>query len=78
MNVTVDSRCGEDKVLARDSIGGCARNQIGINAIHRVGVARLTDACNLAILDTHIGLHNAQQRVNNSHIGDNQIQRTRL
>ena len=78
VNVTINSRCGEDEVLARDSIGGCTSNQIGINAIHRVGVTRLADACNLAILDTHIGLHNTQQRVNNSHIGDYQIQRTRL
>ena len=73
MYVAVDSACREDKVLARDGVRSRARNKVGIYATHNVGVARLAYAGNLAIFDTHVGLHDADHRVYDCYVGDDQI-----
>ncbi len=78
VNVTVNACCSKYQMFTRDGIRRRSRNEVGIDTIHRVGVARATYARNQAILDAHIRLYNAQQRVYNRHIGDDQIQRTRL
>ena len=74
--VTVDTACREDQVLARNGVGRRTRNQLGRNALHSVGVARLAQTRNATVLDTHVGLHHALNRVDDRHVGDHQIERT--
>ena len=74
MYVAIDSTRREDKVFARDGVCRCARNKVGIYAAHNVGIARLAYAGNLTILDTHIGLHDADHRVDDGYVGDDHIE----
>ena len=76
MYVTVDTACRQDQVFARNGVGCSSRNQFGRNTLHRVGVARLAQTRNATVLDTHVGLHNALNRVDDRHVGDHQIERT--
>ena len=78
VHVAVDTSGRKDEVLARDGIGSRTRNQRGIDTRHNIGVTRLSDACDTAILDTHIGLDNAQHGVEDCHIGNNHIESTCL
>ncbi len=78
VHVAVDARRGENQVLARDGVGRRARHQIGMHAVHYVGVARFADARYLAVLDAHVGFDHAQLGVDNGHVGYHQIERALL
>ena len=78
MDVAVDAARREDQVLARDSVRCSAGYHIRINTIHRIGVARFTDACDAAILDAHVGLYDADYGVDDRDVGDDQVERPGL
>ena len=78
MHVTVDAGCGQDQVFARNGVGGGTGDQVGMHAVHDVGIARLADAGDLAVLDAHVGFHHAQLGVDDRDVGDHQVQRAFL
>ncbi len=65
-------------MFARYGVGRGAGYQIGVYAVHDVGVAGLAYAGYLAVFDTYIGLDHAQNRIDYRNVGNYQIERTLL
>ena len=76
MDMCVDAACRQNAVLARHCIGGVAQRERRRDAVHRVRIACLADTADQAILDADIGLHDALDRVDDRHVGDDEIGRT--
>ena len=49
-----------------------------MHAVHDVGIARLADAGDLAVLDADVRLHYAQHGVDDRDVGDYQVERSLL
>ncbi len=75
VDVRVDAGGGEDQVVARDRIGGQAAFEPGCDAVHHLRVARLADGADAAVLDADVGLHDAEDRVDDGHVGDHEVRR---
>ena len=75
VNVAIDSSRCEDKVLTRDSIGGCTCDHVGRYALHDIGVTRTANASYATIFHTHVCLYYAQHGVYYCHVGNNQVKR---
>ena len=75
MHVAVDAGRRQDQVLARYCVGRGAGHQIGMHAVHDIGISRLADTGDFPVLDTHVGLHDAQIGVDDRHVGDHEVER---
>ena len=78
VHMAVDAGRCQDQVFARYGVGCGAGHQIRMHAVHDIGIARLADTGDFSVLDTHIGLHDAQIGVDDRHVGDNEVERTLL
>src|ERR1700682_5323460 len=74
MDVRVDAAGGEDEALPGDRLGGDADHHARRDALHRVGIARLADALDAALLDPQVGLVDAGV-VDDERVGDHAVQR---
>ncbi len=74
MDVRVDSARRGDEPLTRNGFCPCANHQVGVNIIHGKGVARLADACDLAIFNANVSFDDADHGVHHNHIGNHRIQ----
>ena len=72
--MAVDGGSREDAVLTRDGVRGGAGAEGGGDAVHDVGVAGLADARDLAVLHAHVGLDDAEHRVDDGDVGDNEVE----
>ena len=59
VDVGVDGPGGEDLAVARDDLGLGADDQIGVDAVHGVGVAGLAERGDPAVADADVGLDDA-------------------
>ena len=75
VHVAVDAGRRQDQVLARYCVGRGAGHQIGMHAVHDIGISRLADTGDFPVLDTHVGLHDAQIGVDDRHVGDHEVER---
>ncbi len=78
VDMTVDAAGRKYQMFARYGVGRGAGYQIGVYAVHDVGVAGLAYAGYLAVFDTYIGLDHAQNRIDYRNVGNYQIERTLL
>jgi hypothetical protein len=72
--VAVDGAGGEDLAVAGDDLGGRTDHQVGVHAVHRVGVAGLADADDAAVAHADVGLDDAPV-VEDDRAGDDQVGR---
>src|SRR6202030_4854882 len=77
MDMAINSAGGDDKVFTGDCFRGGADDEIGIDAVHRVGVSSFADAHDAAVFDADIGFHDAPMIENNG-IGNDEIERAGL
>ncbi len=75
VHVAVDAGRRQNQMLARYGIGRGAGYQVGVHAVHGVGVSRLADAGDQTVLDAHVGLHNAEYGVDDRHVGNDDVER---
>ncbi len=73
--MAVNTSGREDEVFARNGVGGRSRDQVGVHAVHGVGVARLADARDFAVLDADVGFDHAQNRVDDRDVRDDDVER---
>ena len=59
VHVAVDRAGGEDPAVAGDDLGARADHQVGVDAVHRVGVAGLAERDDPAVADADVGLDDA-------------------
>ena len=74
VHVAVDRAGGEDPAVAGEDLGRGADHQGGVDAGHRVGVARLADADDPAVAHADVGLDDTPV-VEDQRAGDDQIGR---
>mmetsp|Transcript_5452 Transcript_5452/g.16706 ORF Transcript_5452/g.16706 Transcript_5452/m.16706 type:complete len:276 (+) Transcript_5452:1246-2073(+) len=74
VHMGVDSACGDDELLARDRVGGHARDHTRGDAIHAVRIARLADAHDARAFDANVRLHHTEDWVDNESVGDDGVQ----
>jgi len=75
MHVSVDTCGSQDKMLARDGVGRGTGAECRGHTFHDIGVTGLADTCDLAVLDTDIGLDDTEQRVEDGDVGDDEVER---
>ena len=73
MDMAVDASGGNDHVFARDDFGGCANDQVRIDAVHRVGIARLPHLDDAAIANADVAFHDAPV-IDDHRVGNDQIE----
>ena len=73
MDVRINGGGRQDQMGSRNDVSCQTDVQARCDAVHRLQIAGLSDRANAAILDAHVGLHHAQDRVNDRHIGDDEI-----
>ncbi len=73
MNMAVDASGRNDHVLARNHFGRCAHDQIGIDAVHGVGISGLTYFNDAAVADPDVAFYNAPM-VDDNRVGDDEIE----
>ncbi len=73
MDVRIDAGRSQDQMRARDGIGGQAAFQARGDPVHGLRIAGLADAADAPVLDADVGLHHPQHRVDDRHIGDDQV-----
>ena len=74
VNMGVNAPGGGDEMLAGDDFRAGADNQIGMDAVHHAGVARLAHGGDAALAHPDVGLDDAQDGVQDDCVGDYQIQ----
>ena len=86
MDVRVDAAGGDDAALARDRLGAGAddhrvlllRGGVGVDRADArldTGVARVADADDAAVLDADVGLDDAEERIEDEGVGDDEVER---
>ncbi len=75
VDVGIDATSGRDAALARDDIRARADDQVGMDAVHDVRVAGLADGRDPPATHADIRLDDAQERIHDHHVGDDQVQR---
>ena len=74
MDVAVDRARRDDQVLAGDHFGGRADHQLGIDAVHGVGIARLADFHDAPVAHADVAFDDAPV-IDDQRIGDDQVER---
>ena len=72
VDVAVDRAGGEDPAVAGDDLGGRADHQVGVDAVHGVGVAGLAERDDAAVADADVGLDDAPV-VEHDRAGDDRV-----
>ncbi len=73
VDVRVDAGGRQDQMVARDRVGGEAALEARRDVVHRLRIAGLADRADPAVLDADVGLHHAQHRVDDRHVGDDEV-----
>ena len=74
VHVAVDRAGGEDAAVAGDDLGVRADDQVGVDAVHGVGVAGLAERDDPAVADADVGLDHAPV-VEHDRAGDDRVRR---
>ena len=74
MYMHVDAAGRGDQLFAMGDHRGWAADQIGMHAIHDIGIACLANARDPSLAHADIGLHDAQHRVHHERVVNHQIQ----
>ena len=74
MDVAIDAAGSDDEVFASDSFRGGADDEIGIDAIHRVGISGFADPGDASVLYADVGFHDSPV-IENHGVGDDEIER---
>ncbi len=74
VHVAVDAPGGQDHAVAGEDLGRGTDHQRGVDAVHRVGVARLADADDAPVAHADVGLHHTPV-VEDHRTGDHEIGR---
>ena len=75
VDVRVDAGGGQDEMVAGDRVGGEAQFQPRRDAVHRLRIAGLADRADAPVADADVGLHHALHRVDDRHVGDDEVGR---
>jgi hypothetical protein len=71
----VDAAGGQDEPLARDGLRVGAHDEVRVDPVLRVGVARLADPVDHPVLDPHVRLVDARV-VQDERVGDDRVERS--
>ena len=63
-------------MVARDGVGREAQFETRRHAIHRLWIAGLSDRADATVADADVRLHHALHRVDDRHVGDDEVRRT--
>jgi hypothetical protein len=75
MHVHVDAAGSRNQTLGVAHSRGGADDQIGMDAVHRGGIARLADADDLAVLDADITFDDSEHGVDHERIAQEHVER---
>ena len=73
MDVAIDAAGSDDQVFACDRFRAGADDEIGIDAIHRVGISGFADPSDASVLYADVGFHDSPV-IEDHGVGDNEIE----